>query len=500
MIQVRKRNGRLVDYDAKKIFECIKKANEDTKGVSRMKKSEIYKIVELVEEHFANTKAPKVESIQDQIEKELMNCNYIDVARSYIAYRSLHAKMRDSHENLYQDINEIVNSSGEDSDTKRSNANIQSDSVMGAMLQVGCSAFNFYHDNYLIPKRFSDAHRQGYMHIHDKDFLSLCYNCLQLDLQKLFKGGFNVGNSSIREPNSVRSASALACIAVQSSQNNMFGGQAISDFDMCMAIYVRKTFQKEFIKALKNILMIYDINYNVEELKDYPTYNNPTNLTKLENEVLTKKILNKAYKIACDRTKEETHQAMESVIFNLNSMHCLPASERIWVYNTETNILDLISMEDLCNSFKNNKYKVISVNNKTGKAEFKNITAVQKKNNNRRLITINAKSGQKVTVTDNHKMMYLNNNGEIKDILPEDEQYKNILSPRFIDTSWHINKDYNLLNYTKGKNIYKNNKCDVINLTINHDFAEILGYYVADGSVTQKDDSVIHFTVCGKVE
>ena len=128
--QVRKRNGKVVDYDAKKIFDCIKKANTDSKD-KRMNHSTIWGIVSQIEEQFEDTKAPSVESIQDAVENFLMKSNWQHTARSYIVYRAEHAKIRDTHKELMEKMMEITFSKGEDSDYKRSNANVKSDSVMG---------------------------------------------------------------------------------------------------------------------------------------------------------------------------------------------------------------------------------------------------------------------------------------------------------------------------------------------------------------------------------
>lgn len=168
MEKVRKRNGKLVDYDSQKIFDAIKKANADSKD-KRMNKTALYLLVSQVEDAFEDVKAPSVESIQDCIENLLMKSNWVHTAKSYIVYRNEHAKIRDTHADLLKQLNEVLFSKGEDSDLKRSNANIKSDATMGAMLQVGTTTTNYLNDNFIIPKRYIDAHRAGYIHIHDKD-------------------------------------------------------------------------------------------------------------------------------------------------------------------------------------------------------------------------------------------------------------------------------------------------------------------------------------------
>lgn len=164
--KVRKRNGSLAEYDSKKIFDAIKKANKDSKD-KRMNNSSIWRLVSEVEEYFEDVKAPSVESIQDTVENLLMKSNWEHTAKSYIIYRSEHAKIRDTHEELMKKMMDITFQSGEESDYKRSNANIQSDTTMGSMLIYGTTVSNFFNDNYIIPKRYIDAHRAGYIHIHE---------------------------------------------------------------------------------------------------------------------------------------------------------------------------------------------------------------------------------------------------------------------------------------------------------------------------------------------
>ena len=166
MQKVRKRNGKVVDYDSHKIFNAIKKANNDSKD-KRMNNSIIWGMVSQIEEKFEDVKAPSVESIQDEVENVLMKSNWEHTAKSYIIYRSEHAKIRDTHEELMKKMMDITFQSGEESDYKRSNANIQSDEPMGSMLIYGTTVSNFFNDNYIIPQRYIDAHRAGYIHIHE---------------------------------------------------------------------------------------------------------------------------------------------------------------------------------------------------------------------------------------------------------------------------------------------------------------------------------------------
>ena len=167
---------------------------------------------------------------------------------------------------------------------------------MGTMLKYGSEGSNYFVNNYILPKEVAAAHIDGDIHIHDKDFYMLTETCCQIDLLKLFKGGFSTGHGFLREPNGIISYSALACIAIQANQNEMHGGQSVPNFDYCMAPGVRKTFQKEYRRALEQYL----------ELKQCP-----------EDDAAREY----AQKLAWKRTDRMTYQAMEALIHNLNTMN-----------------------------------------------------------------------------------------------------------------------------------------------------------------------------------
>ena len=136
MEQVRKRNNKVVPYNPRKIYLCIRKANDDCKD-ARMPRADILAIIKQIEDVLGKYKAPSVETIQDEVEKALMRNGWEDTAKAYIIYRNEHAKVRDTHESLMKKMMEITFSEESESDYKRSNANINSNSVMGAMLQYG---------------------------------------------------------------------------------------------------------------------------------------------------------------------------------------------------------------------------------------------------------------------------------------------------------------------------------------------------------------------------
>jgi ribonucleoside-triphosphate reductase len=152
--------------------------------------------------------------------------------------------------------NELTFQNAKDADIKRENANIDADTAMGTMLKYGSEGSKYFIDHYILPKDIAAAHINGDIHIHDKDFYMLTETCCQIDLLKLFKGGFSTGHGYLREPNSIQSYSALACIAIQANQNEMHGGQAVPNFDYSLAPGIAKTFKREYFKALVNYFVI----------------------------------------------------------------------------------------------------------------------------------------------------------------------------------------------------------------------------------------------------
>ena len=196
---------------------------------------------------------------------------------------------------IYDEINRH---DAKDCNLKRENGNIDGDTPMGAMLQQGANTAKEYYLETLIDPEIAKLHRDGWIHIHDLDFYGWTTTCTQIELRKLFKGGFNTGHGHLREPKSIGSYAALAAIAVQSNQNDQHGGQSVVDFDYAMADGVRLTYQKYLKEAFEiqsSLLNDGEMDYN-------------TDLAWREDYALKK-------------TTRDTYQAMEGLIHNLNTMH-----------------------------------------------------------------------------------------------------------------------------------------------------------------------------------
>lgn len=253
---------------------------------------------------------------------------------------------------LMQRVADVSGKMAKDVDLKRENANVDGDVAMGQMLRFGSETAKAYYLNYLIDPKFAEAHLNGDIHIHDLDFYAMTTTCCQIDLLKLLSKGFSTGHGSLREPQTIGSAAALACIAIQSNQNDQHGGQSIPNFDYGLAPYVEKSFRRNYMDALigvfegaltgKNALhyaangvkhIFEDLESSggvlsvdedscvmfcqTEELNSLVTTVGHCEISRQKVEELR----GVAWNNATQRTYRETYQAMEALIHNLNTMH-----------------------------------------------------------------------------------------------------------------------------------------------------------------------------------
>ncbi|MBQ7478647.1 MAG: anaerobic ribonucleoside triphosphate reductase [Selenomonadaceae bacterium] len=347
---VTKRSGFTVDYDQRKIYNAIAGANQDS--VEQMSDADIQAVTLQVEKNLSERENVTVEEIQDVVEHEIMKHGFFDIAKKYIRYRQRHEERRNAQKHLMECYRDIFFADAVDSDLKRDNANINTDASMGIMLKLGAEGAKHFVDNYVLPEAYAAADQHNYIHIHDKDFSLITFNCCQIDLLKLFHGGFSTGHGFLREPNSIRAYASLACIAIQSNQNDMFGGQSINCFDYAMAEGVRKSFhkavadeafkamvyrfgsedfadRKEFRKKFNPFLDMDTCNFT--EKKDDPHHGKGVAAIRSALEKLldtlgksmedAQKDAEHIYNLACQDVAEETHQAMEALIHNFNTLH-----------------------------------------------------------------------------------------------------------------------------------------------------------------------------------
>ena len=249
--KIKKRDGREVDFDDHNITEAIFKAAKSVGGADRQLAMELtLEVLKILKEKYRE-KIFSVEEVQDTVEKVLIETGHAKTAKAYILYRDRRTKIRDAKSDLMDTVAEIL------IETSRENANI-SNSPSAKMLQIASAASKVYYLNRLIPEKIANAHMCGDIHIHDLDYYGKTLNCVQIPLGKLLKNGFNNGNGYIRPPKRPNAATALAAIILQSSQNDMHGGQSFAFFDRDMAAFVEKASNDEVYQAME--AFIYNLN------------------------------------------------------------------------------------------------------------------------------------------------------------------------------------------------------------------------------------------------
>ena len=338
-----KRDGRVVLYDQNKIAAAILKAMEVAGDGNAADAARVANDVQLELEARFSSDSPHIEVIQDAVEQQLMNHGFNAAAKAYILYRANRTRAREASTSLMKTIDEITNIDARISDMKRDNANIDGNTAMGSMLQIGAAGAKAYNEMYLLRPEHAKAYREGDIHIHDFDFYSLTTTCCQIDIIKLFHGGFSTGHGYLREPQSISSYAALAAIAIQSNQNDQHGGQSIPNFDYAMAEGVAKTYRKAFSRRLRDVVEDYldsadeskvvdaiiadaeEATGETAKLQSSPAYVDAivkglTAQCKIPAED-AQKLVARAAKRAAQKTNRDTKQAMEGFVHNLNTMH-----------------------------------------------------------------------------------------------------------------------------------------------------------------------------------
>ena len=339
-----KRDGRKVSFNEDKISNAIRKAlisaHPDDKSTSQYEEDLVEKLTRRVVSDIEkqNLEEPSVENTQDIIEKVLIQEGMASEAKNFILYRQNRTNVRNYNTDLTKIYRDLTSKSPADMDLKRENANIDANAPMGLMLRFGSEGSKDYVRRYVLRPEHSIAHSRGDIHIHDLDFYMLTINCCQIGLKDLFKRGFSTGHGFLREPQSIQSAAALCCIAIQSNQNDMHGGQSIPLFEYDLAPYVAISYSKHLCKVI--CICLRNDEADVSEVKEYCKELYDKYDTCLSDEVqslIKAKVLEVLKKYDTDEldvtknvdyimseaiklTERETYQAMEALIHNLNSM------------------------------------------------------------------------------------------------------------------------------------------------------------------------------------
>lgn len=347
--KVIKRDGRQAAYNIEKIANAIHRAldasgEQTAADIGRSYSAIAMDTAERVAEYLELTaeRTPHIEEIQDMVERVLMECGYPETAKRYILYRAERTRVREMNTRLMQTYHDITNSDSKQSDIKRENANIDGNTAMGTMLKYGSEGAKMYYQMFMLKPEHARAHQDGDIHIHDLDFYSLTLTCCQIDLIQLFDGGFSTGHGHLREPKDIRSFAALACIAIQSNQNDMHGGQSIVNFDYAMARGVAYTYRKNYRNHLAELLeamadrpdALPAVERVLASMKQetglIPELGRPAAAfaevkARLTAEGFAPELLDRIQPLAARKAFEDTDkatfQAMEALVHNLNSMH-----------------------------------------------------------------------------------------------------------------------------------------------------------------------------------
>ena len=352
-----KRDGRTAVFDLEKITEAIFKAAQALGGSDRATAAELAaQVVGYLEEE-KKAVNPTVEEIQDAVERILIRNGHTRTAKEFILYRANRTRIREMNTRLMKTYEELTFCDAAENDGKRENANIDGDTAMGTMLKYGSEGAKQFYEMFILKPEHSRAHMDGDIHIHDLDFLTLTTTCTQIDLTRLFDGGFSTGHGFLREPNSIQSYCALACIAIQSNQNDQHGGQSVPAFDYDMAGGVVKSYRRLYRDNLSKALEIEGVENAAELVRG--------TMDRLEAEGLTPRLADDngyqereagllaaaadreavgraqgfALKYAEKETERATYQAMEALVHNLNTMHSRAGAQILFSslnYGTDT--------------------------------------------------------------------------------------------------------------------------------------------------------------------
>lgn len=321
MIQtVIKRDGRIVEFNKNKIFNAISKAMQNTEnGVDSF-------LIQKITEDISQTGNVEmtVEAIQDMVEMELMNSPRKEVAKKYISYRDQRNVARKAKTcNMFLEIIETKSN-----EVTRENANMNADTPAGMMMKFASETTKPFVDDYLLSPEAKEAVLSNYIHIHDKDYYpTKSLTCVQHPLNKILENGLFAGHGESRPAKRIETASMLACISLETAQNEMHGGQAIPAFDFYLAPFVRKSYIEE-IKILENIN-----GQNYEHLYDYAIKDY------VKEELDQKQGDERIVQHAINRTISRVHQSMEAFIHNMNTIHSRGGNQVVFSsinYGTDT--------------------------------------------------------------------------------------------------------------------------------------------------------------------
>jgi ribonucleoside-triphosphate reductase len=329
-----KRDGRIVEFNEEKIMAAVRKAMLHTE------QGEDSSLIRRITDYVScrGQEQMTVEQIQDMVEMELMKSTRKEVAKKYIAYRDQRSIARKAKtREMFLEIIETKSN-----DVTRENANMNADTPAGMMMKFASETTKPFVDDYLLSPEAKEAVRLNYLHIHDKDYYpTKSLTCVQHPLNKILSGGFIAGHGESRPAKRIETASMLACISLETAQNEMHGGQAIPAFDFYLAPFVKKSFREE-VRILEQITGQDYSHLSEKQVEDY----RPKDLEGLEGD-------ERVLQHAINRTVARVHQSMEAFIHNMNTIHSRGGNQVVFSsinYGTDTSPEGRCVIRELLNS------------------------------------------------------------------------------------------------------------------------------------------------------
>jgi anaerobic ribonucleoside-triphosphate reductase len=322
MMKVRKRDGRYADFDAGRIRKAVNAARCEVKS------DDLFLLDIVVNDVVSRCHdGISVEEIQDLVEGSLMAYGKPEVAKAYILYRDKRTKARSSASD--QIIADII--AAKKNDVTRENANMNTDTPAGMMMKIASERSKEHVVNYLLSQDTLDLMSANILHVHDMDYYpTRSLTCVQSPVDKLLNGGFKAGHGESRPAKRIETASILACISLETTQNEQHGGQAIPAFDFYLAPFVRLTYIEEVKKAESLLGRKYESLYH-KDIPDYITKEEPLDCKSPSEENVMAWAIN--------QTVCRVHQAMEAFIHNMNTIHSRGGNQVVFSslnYGTDT--------------------------------------------------------------------------------------------------------------------------------------------------------------------
>ena len=473
-MQITKRDGRIEEFQTAKVIKALSKAFRscDKNLPEDLEQAVVEHVTKKAQKFERDGKEFRTEDVDNIIEKVLQQGKQHSAFKVYAKKRrDRNRKRTEAARNVFRDIIDIKNT-----EVTRENANMNADTPAGMMMKFASESTKSFVDEELLDDDVRAFVKDNKLHIHDKDYYpTRSFTCVQHPLDHILNEGFQAGHGSSRPAKRIETASVLACISMETAQNEMHGGQAIPAFDFYLAPFVRMSFIEEVKKLEAYDGADYSQLYQTE-LKDYLV----KDLKGLDG-------LEKVKQSAINATVGRVHQAMEAFIHNMNTIHCVHGDELVWVMDEFDGRMKPMSIREIVDNFREKRFKVMSVN-QFGDIEWKYIYDASYQGQ-KDVYCVRGKGGRKVHVTDNHRISTSNSMGRISFDYPKN--ISNFIVPKVdIPVMYEYGYKWDITKYKSRKR--QNYTLPYIPVTA--ELCELLGIYVADGCIV--GGSQLAFSVC----